>query len=88
MEKSKEVTPQEKAKELIKIIYPRATSYSLDSKNQFENAKILVLIMIDEILNSIPCYEDYGGDGWKLIDNSEYWIEVKKEIEKLCNVKM
>ena len=42
------------------------------------------LIAVDEILNSIPCYEDYGGDGWILIDNSEYWKEVKKEIEKLC----
>ena len=41
------------------------------------------LIAVDEILNIIPCYEEYGSNGWVLIDNSEYWEEVKKEIEKL-----
>ena len=41
------------------------------------------LIAVDEILNIIPCYEEYGSNGWVLIDNSEYWKEVKNEIENL-----
>ena len=41
------------------------------------------LIAVDEILNIIPCYEEYGSNGWVLIDNSEYWEKKKKEIEKL-----
>ena len=39
--------------------------------------------MIRKRKNIIPCYEEYGSNGWVLIDNSEYWEEVKKEIEKL-----
>jgi hypothetical protein len=33
------MTPKDKAKQLVDKFYPRATSYSLDAKNQNENAK-------------------------------------------------
>jgi hypothetical protein len=48
-----------------------------------QHSKQCALICVDEILNSNPCIEDYGGDGWILVDNSEYWKEVKEEIKRL-----
>jgi len=48
-----------------------------------EDAMVLAHLTVDEILNSNPSDYDYGGDGWIIIDNREYWIEVKTEIEKL-----
>ena len=73
--------PKEKAKELlIKFLY-YVESFSFDQQN--ENAKQCALISVDEIINSNPSYDDYGGNGWIIIDNSEYWKEVKNEIEKL-----
>ena len=77
------MTSEEKAKDLINKFYQKSTSYSSDRKNQLENAKENALIAVDEILNIIPCYEEYGSNGWVLIDNSEYWKEVKNEIENL-----
>ena len=77
------MTSEEKAKDLINKFYQKSTSYSSDRKNQLENAKENALISVDEILNSNPSYEDYGGNGWIIIDNSEYWKEVKQEIKKL-----
>ena len=75
------MTPEEKAGELIsKFIYPQKAFNEL-AKTKV--AKECALIAVDEILNIIPCYEEYGSNGWVLIDNSEYWEEVKKEIEKL-----
>ena len=46
-------------------------------------AKQCALIAVDEIINNIPCREDYSSNGWVLIDNTEYWKEVKQEIENL-----
>ena len=40
------------------------------------------LIAVDEIIEALPCREEYGGE-WKIIDNTEYWQEVKQELEKL-----
>ena len=65
---------KEKAKELVNKFYPRATSYSLDRKNQNENAKQCALIAVDEILNVIY-YESKSEYG--------YWQEVKQEINNL-----
>lgn len=46
-------------------------------------AKQCALIAVDEIINNIPCREDYTSNGWVLIDNTEYWEEVKQELELL-----
>jgi len=70
------MTPKEKAK---KLVYKYWDIENIDFINSIECA----LIAVDEILNSNPSYYDYGGDGWKIIDNTEYWQEVKQEIEKL-----
>ena len=49
-----------------------------------EHIKQCALIAVNEIIKAIPCREEYGySDGWVLIDNTEYWKEVKQEIEKL-----
>ena len=66
---------KEKARDLLKNMY--------DNGIDWEIAKECALIAVDEILNSNPCIEDYGGDGWILVDDSEYWKEVKEEIKRL-----
>lgn len=71
------MTPEEKALE----IFNKMCS-SVDELLPLD-VRECALIAVDEILNIIPCYEEYGSNGWVLIDNSEYWEEVKKEIEKL-----
>ena len=71
------MTPKEKALE----IFNKMCS-SVDELLPLD-VRECALIAVDEILNIIPCYEEYGSNGWVLIDNSEYWEEVKKEIEKL-----
>lgn len=86
------MTPKEKAKELVDKIFesdhcgikhqPNHRYCDCTEINYFQ-AKQCALIAVDEIIKSIPCREDYGGNGWILIDNSEYWQEVETEIEKL-----
>ena len=71
------ISPQEKALE----IFNKMCS-SVDELLPLD-VRECALIAVDEILSIIPCYEEYGSNGWVLIDNSEYWEEVKKEIEKL-----
>jgi hypothetical protein len=66
------MTPQEKAKELV---------YKFDDTMEFSTpqrfAKKCALIAVDEILDSL----DYDYILFK--QQSEYWKEVKQEIEKL-----
>ena len=71
------MTPEEKALE----IFNKMCS-SVDELLPLD-VRECALIAVDEILNIIPCSEEYGSNGWVLIDNSEYWAEVKQEIEKL-----
>jgi len=70
------MTAKDKAKELV----DKYKFYLGNEEENIKEAKDLSLIAVDEILNSNPSYDDYGGDGWKIIDNSDYWKEVKKEI--------
>ena len=74
------MTAKEKAKELVDKFYPRATSYSLDRKNQNENAKQCSLIAVDEILKSVKKDSDYTIT-YQLA--KQYWQEVKQEIINL-----
>ena len=72
---------KEKAKELVNKFYPRVTSYSLDRKNQNENAKQCALIAVDEILDS---YTNEKSNGFIISDKIiPYWEEVKQEIINL-----
>jgi hypothetical protein len=73
------MTAKEKAKELVNKFYPRATSYSLDAKN--ENAKQCALIAVEEILDS---YTNEKSNGFIISDKIiPYWEEVKQEIINL-----
>ncbi len=74
------MTTKEKAKELVDKFYPRATSYSLDGKNQNENAKQCALIAVDEILSSNPHSNPLNTN---VESTMEYWQEVKQEIINL-----
>lgn len=69
------MTPKEKAKELFdKYCYAIRTEET--DSGYFTNviyAKQCALIAVDEILNN----------GFDFTDESEYWQEVKTEIEKL-----
>ena len=75
------MTPKEKAEELVNKFV------SLDNdifcSVNYPYSKQCALIAVDEIINNIPCREDYSSNGWVLIDNTEYWKEVKQEIENL-----
>jgi hypothetical protein len=48
----------------------------------YEAGKKCALIAVDEIIEALPCPEEYVCE-WKFIDNTEYWEEVKKEIINL-----
>ena len=79
------MTPKEKAinladKFMLRIVFNIKQNIEV---SVIESAKQCALIAVEEILNSNPSYEDYGGNGWIIIDNSEYWKEVKEEINKL-----
>jgi hypothetical protein len=70
--------PKEKAEELVEKFYSRATSYSLDRKNQNENAKQCAVIAVDEIMNQCFDYRDID-----LQASYDYWQEVKDELKDL-----
>jgi hypothetical protein len=70
------MTPKEKAKELVYKMYG-VTDYQ---------AKQSALIAVDEIISSspsLPILGDGGTYGEDIELSNKYWIEVKKEIERL-----
>ena len=83
------MTAKEKAQELLDKMSSQTYSYQPYAGAYYnieeigdEAGKKCALIAVDEIIESLPCREEYGGE-WKLIDNTEYWQEVKQEIEKI-----
>ena len=73
------MSAKEKAIELV----DRYSELGIGHPTSLLLAKQCALIAVDEIINNIPCREDYSSNGWVLIDNTEYWKEVKKEIINL-----
>ena len=73
------MTPKDKAKELFGkyAMYLRANLRYDEEAN--EDAKVCVLIAVDEILND----DMYGMDEELFEERINYWEEVKHEIEKL-----
>ena len=70
------MSPYEKAVELFKKFYGKPNNSKNRIKNiEFDTAKQCALIVVDEILNINSVDKDE--------DLSNYWIEVKEEIEKL-----
>jgi hypothetical protein len=84
------MTPKEKAKELVEKIMlkmppeiiPTEFGCDIKLKGYTKNAIQCTLIAVDEIIEALPCREEYVCE-WKLIDNTEYWREVKQDLEKL-----
>ena len=82
------MTPKEKAQELIDAFYQHlpleenvitsdgVLSWEYDG---WENAKQCALIAVDEIINLNYNLLEYYGN----LSSTEYWQEVKQEIEKL-----
>ena len=73
------MTPKDKAEELVEKMYLVPNSYG-ECLMETEEAKKCALIAVDEIIDVL------GGSGvysFADIKVSEYWEEVKKEIEKL-----
>jgi len=77
------MTPKEKARELIDKMYLKIPAkYDPTLLPHYPIAKQYALIAVDEILNNnnkIPG----NVDGLHTIENTSYWQQVKKEIEKL-----
>lgn len=78
------VTPKIKAEQLVRTFFENGIhNQSYNTGWSWYECKCMAQLTVDEIIKAIPCREDYGGDGWVLIENTEYWQEVKPEIEKL-----
>lgn len=82
------MTPEEKAEELVfdkfylvnsESIELETGEYDLVFSLSLDDAKKCALITVDEILEAIK-YLPYGIE---YLSTMDYWIEVKKEIEKL-----
>ena len=67
------MTPKEKAKNLVNKFYIIIPLDKMDI--DYDLAKQFALIAVDEILTVSKFF--------KLIAETEYWLEVKQEIEKL-----
>lgn len=77
------MTAKDKAKDMVKRISTYNPAGMLDdTKILYPSAVQLALIMVDEIMKSIP-----NSNRLSLSDNSyqkmQYWKEVKQELEKL-----
>jgi hypothetical protein len=79
------MTPKEKAKDLyLKMLSWQNESHYIERNIISISAKRSALIAVDEIIESEPSYTSSIFQGSFLkSDNTEYWQEVKQEIEKL-----
>ena len=73
------MTPKEKAQELVDKFRINVLDYEGSGLNTFK-AKQCALIAVDEILWHIIKYSDFSKE--YVIENSEYWQEVKHELNK------
>ena len=73
------MTPKEKAQELVDKFRINVLDYEGSGLNTFK-AKQCALIAVDEILWHIIKYSDSSKE--YVIENSEYWQEVKHELNK------
>ena len=71
------MTPQEKAKELVYKYYHQINPNAPDCNISFNQCKQCALIAVAEILNHEASFHSV------LDGATDYWQEVKQEIEKL-----
>ena len=83
------MTAKEKAEQLIQRFYfslpNNGSQTGINNVNdRWEEGKKCALIAVDEIINSNPTYESSNPFlGTRTYENTNYWKDVKKEIEKL-----
>ena len=75
------MTPQEKAEELVVKFQQSRDAEDYNDVRDIHAAIRCALIVVDEILWEIIKYADNSRE--YVVENSLYWQEVKKEIEKL-----
>ena len=73
------MTPKEKAAELINKYATYVVMWAGDINTTHQNCKQCALIAVDEIINLNYNLLEYYGN----LSSTEYWQEVKQEIEKL-----
>jgi hypothetical protein len=71
------MTPQEKAKQLVKIFQFETEINEIIAKFQKHKAKQCALIAVDELIEALD------ENAWQNRNVAEYYKEVKHEIEKL-----
>jgi hypothetical protein len=82
------MTPKEQAKQLVEKLYPFTWRICEDYEDDYQQALECAKISVDEIIkvcpyiskNNCTSLEQVRAD---VIEFSEYWQEVKQEIEKL-----
>ena len=88
-----ELTPKQKAKELVEKFKPYSHFWAHDfgrkkdyDIEQLENAVECALIAVDEIINSspsLPILSDAGNFVNDIEESTEFWKEVKEELLKM-----
>lgn len=79
------MTPKEKAKELVYRFSQSQDEDGFINKNKFRHRQS-ALIAVDEIINSSPSLPIQGSGGYFGEDielSTNWWKEVKQELEKL-----
>ena len=75
------MTPKEKAIELVHKFCSTTEGYYKSKKN-LRNAKQCTLIAVNEILDGYE-FDSLDIEHKRIMDNINFWDEVKQEIEKL-----
>jgi hypothetical protein len=79
------MTPKEKAEDLFQKMYNKlkdTKAIFLEYKSDKNSAKQCALIAVDEILNGYE-FDSLDIKHKRIMDNINYWDEVKQEIENL-----
>jgi hypothetical protein len=77
------MTPKEKAKELYQKYFSMITiEGTIDKNSSIPYVKQCALIAVDEILNGYE-FDSLDIKHKRIMDNINYWDEVKQEIENL-----
>ena len=80
------MTPKEKAEELVNEFRKYASGddddYRFSPAIEKENAKLCAVLSVDEIINGYE-FDILYIEHKRIMDNINFWDEVKQEIEKL-----
>jgi hypothetical protein len=77
------MTPEEKATELFKQYYSYLKANLMNDEEAWADAKQCALIAVDEVQQLIKDLSSCKNRFIYIVDEMNYWNEVKQEIEKL-----